>query len=369
MRGFHYDKSRNQALLLVALFSLSVYLFFVHQRVREARLTVPPLTTGPEAQYAFKSAFREHADQHVENYLEGALVELRKRIAAENGGGYDPRKWPLKIWQHAPSGRVPGQYAPAVASWLEQNPGWNQTVIDDAAAAHFVRTVYGGVPEIVAAYEHPATRQVQRDLLRYLVLYVHGGLWAELDVFCRRPIYDWLAPPTNRRNKNAKNLWDTTANVVVGVDRDMPYASAETMRAWAWSRPYAFADHTILAKPFARPVRLAIARIVGHAAQIAGSAQPRFAGLFVDRDRPEISGEGAWTDTLIDTMSYHRSDLTWEAFADLVAPAVMPAADETAVVVLPVTYFANGQPHSAAGPFDAPQAAVSRTLRSRAWFF
>jgi hypothetical protein len=77
---------------------------------------------------------------------------------------------------------------------LEANPGWADSFWDAARAEAFIGEVYGdGVleryrrirPEYVAA---------RSDLLRYLVLYVQGGVYLDVKSSCRLPLDEAIRP-------------------------------------------------------------------------------------------------------------------------------------------------------------------------------
>eukprot|EP00937_MAST-01D_sp_MAST-1D-sp2_P006718 g6718.t1 len=90
-------------------------------------------------------------------------------------------------------------------SWAQHNPGWKRVLWDDAAVDTFVRQ---NLPEIMPFWRS-AMKPVQRaDVFRYLVLLVHGGVYADIDVTCTRPVEAWFTQAAAYYN----------ANIVVGFE-------------------------------------------------------------------------------------------------------------------------------------------------------
>ncbi|QDZ21398.1 glycosyltransferase [Chloropicon primus] len=73
------------------------------------------------------------------------------------------------------------------SSWISLNPDWQYRLWDDDEAAELVRTNF---PRVWGVWDR--LRPVERaDVFRYAVVYVHGGVYADLDVECIRPIDTW----------------------------------------------------------------------------------------------------------------------------------------------------------------------------------
>jgi len=78
------------------------------------------------------------------------------------------------------------------ASWAAANPGWEMRLWDDAECREFVRTEF---PEYQRAYEALPHNVERADFFRYMVVLRHGGVYADVDVECRRPL-DHLVRPS-----------------------------------------------------------------------------------------------------------------------------------------------------------------------------
>lgn len=80
----------------------------------------------------------------------------------------------------------------SMRSWRDLNPGYEHRLSDDKDCEDFVAENY---PEILQIYRHLGSPVERSDLWRYLVLHRYGGVYADSDVKCMRPVELW-----NQRN-------------------------------------------------------------------------------------------------------------------------------------------------------------------------
>jgi inositol phosphorylceramide mannosyltransferase catalytic subunit len=74
----------------------------------------------------------------------------------------------------------PDEFLPYQQSWLEHNPGWQLRLwTEDTLPEHARR------PEIFEQLRNPAERS---DILRFELLWQHGGIYTDCDFECLRPI-------------------------------------------------------------------------------------------------------------------------------------------------------------------------------------
>lgn len=101
---------------------------------------------------------------------------------------------PKIIWQtyKVPISELPEYALAAVGSWKSMNPSWEHRYMDDEAAAEFVLAEYG--EEWHRIFTGCPIGVMKADLWRYLVVYRHGGVYADLDTVCKAPIDLWLDP-------------------------------------------------------------------------------------------------------------------------------------------------------------------------------
>src|ERR1700736_1065419 len=94
------------------------------------------------------------------------------------------------------------------------------------------------------------------------------GVYADTDVRCRKPILSCVP----------SGIWANPAiSTIVGIEIDEPLATKSVQRQWTWSRNHGFTQWTVISKPFAEPLKLAIVRAVSHAyalARVKGASGP-----------------------------------------------------------------------------------------------
>ncbi|EXJ91983.1 hypothetical protein A1O3_00533 [Capronia epimyces CBS 606.96] len=115
-----------------------------------------------------------------------------------------PPPIPHKIWQiwlqpadagpdsDTAIGTVQSQHAHLTASWTTHNPGWTRRLLDNDSAREFVVREFHAHADIMLAWTTAAAVPIlQADLLRYLVLYIEGGVYADLDAECVKGVDEW----------------------------------------------------------------------------------------------------------------------------------------------------------------------------------
>ena len=80
---------------------------------------------------------------------------------------------------------LPADFARWRDGWVKRHPRWEHRLHDDAACQELVDEVGGPWPELYRRLERPVQRA---DVFRYLVVWVHGGVYADLDMESYRPI-------------------------------------------------------------------------------------------------------------------------------------------------------------------------------------
>ncbi len=99
-------------------------------------------------------------------------------------------------------------------TWTAKNPGHRYEVLTDNNALYYVETHFGpnglNRPDIVEMYRSLTAKIIKADLLRYLVMYVEGGLYADIDVEALKPI-DRFIP---------NHYDDASIDMVIGVEID-----------------------------------------------------------------------------------------------------------------------------------------------------
>ena len=214
-----------------------------------------------------------------------ANMAKRDRGAGEHGAGTAtdplagttpeghpaPLMIPRVIHQTYKSSAVPDGVRPLMASWTALNPGWVMRFYDDATCRQFVRAEF---PEYYDAYLALPKDVERSDFFRYLVVLHTGGVYADIDTECRRPLDEFLR---------------TTDTLVVGWEGE--FATDEM----AYSRHFV-RRRQVLNWVFAgAPGHPALREICDH---IARSVHRVFTNN-TNRDTLERTGPGAFTDVVM----------------------------------------------------------------------
>ncbi|HEY0836552.1 MAG TPA: glycosyltransferase, partial [Azospirillum sp.] len=92
-----------------------------------------------------------------------------------------------QLWKDA---NVPERFVPFRRTWARLHPGWEHRLWTDADLHAFVAREFPGFLPVYEAYAEPIRRA---DAARYLILKRYGGLYADLDFECLKPVDDLLA--------------------------------------------------------------------------------------------------------------------------------------------------------------------------------
>jgi hypothetical protein len=107
--------------------------------------------------------------------------------------GPDPAAGPplvvplVQFWDQP---QPPADVQQVMDSWVRHNPGLPLARFHAASARDYLAGVGAEALAAFDACRHPA---MQSDVLRMVFLARHGGIWADVDEGCLRPVSDWLA--------------------------------------------------------------------------------------------------------------------------------------------------------------------------------
>ena len=117
---------------------------------------------------------------------------------------------PLSLWQTAKDPQLGPKQAAARQTWFDQNPGLFYTLHDDQECDAFVATHYGG--SVYDVYKGFPLNIMRADFWRYLVIYVHGGIYGDVDTECITSIKDWFPPRRRTADDHYDHYMDDVAN-------------------------------------------------------------------------------------------------------------------------------------------------------------
>lgn len=248
------------------------------------------------------------------------------------------------------------------------------------------------VPDLKKLYDSYPHHVIRSDLLRYLLLWYHGGYYADTDVYPAKSIKECpsLQPILTDLDSGNGNI-----SLAVGVEIDEPHASPQLMRDWHWIRTYGLIQYTFYApQRFSPLLREVIVRVLSHTRQHNQHSFPLIGPRYNEKTILEVTGPGVFTDAIIDTLSdalpmTHplisqsvRADekigdlvaqpsgelsrrVTWAPFHKISEPVCVDAQEAAigksmgGVCVLPINAWGNGQRHSGAESFRSQHACIN----------
>jgi mannosyltransferase OCH1-like enzyme len=101
---------------------------------------------------------------------------------------YNPQpNIPRLIHQTYKTSNLPQAWKETPKSWIENHPSWRYMFWDDADCRRLVATEFPDFLSIFDSYQYPIQRA---DATRYIMLYVYGGVYIDMDILCKKPIDD-----------------------------------------------------------------------------------------------------------------------------------------------------------------------------------
>jgi alpha 1,6-mannosyltransferase len=223
-------------------------------------------------------------------------------------------------------------------------------------------SLFEDIPQIKEVFEeYPA---LQPDLTRYLALWYHGGLYADIETWERISLL--ACSPIVEVRDGRRNV-----SLMLGVGFDEPYLTHAALMNKGWTRGVGFAANPVIWAPrrFDPILRMAIVRSVSHSKslkELGGNIE-------------EVSGSAMLTDVVLEVLSKNLIEghklrdrdaglerrVTWKHFKDL-KETVWIEADQLhdkssagGLAILPIDVWGNGQGHSGSGSLEAAGACVN----------
>ncbi|KAK7755830.1 hypothetical protein SLS62_002115 [Diatrype stigma] len=257
----------------------------------------------------------------------------------DSGTGDEPLI-PRKIWQIFYSDDLDEGTLVDTTSWLVRNKDYAYTLVGMDGADRFVNEHFADDPELRKTYHALPNFGMKSDLLRYLLLWIEGGVYADIDTTALRPVRDWV--PRALR---------PLVRAVVGIEFDRRDGGG-----WAEiPHDLQFGQWTLAAAPGHPLFGAMAARALASAAALA-----RDHGTTLPLLRPSnmevlnATGPAAWTDVVFDHL--RREDprlVSLRNFSFMEEPTLYGD-----VLVLPIDGFGMGQPHSGSTPDDGEGGTI-----------
>ena len=97
---------------------------------------------------------------------------------------------PKIIWQTYKTKSLPRNSIECVKTWQDKNPGFSYNYYDDEMCESFISENFS--QEFVNMYKSLPYGVMKADAWRIAVIYIHGGIYADLDTICIIPAEEWL---------------------------------------------------------------------------------------------------------------------------------------------------------------------------------
>ncbi|CAK7243346.1 MAG: hypothetical protein STHCBS139747_004864 [Sporothrix thermara] len=242
-------------------------------------------------------------------------------------------------------------------SWVTRNPDYQYEVLTDGNEMSYIAFHYGpegfNRPDIVDFYNNVQATIVRADLLRYLIMYAEGGIYADIDVEALKPMSKFIPERYNKRD----------IDMVVGVEIDEPDWKDHPILG---QKSRSFCQWTFMSKPQNPIMMRLIEQIMAWLHGVADKQKVSISQVSLDFDEI-ITGTGpsAFTNAILAHINRGRSGsnlITWDYFHDMSESKLIGG-----VLVLTVEAFAAGQGHSDSGNHDARAALVRHHYHASNW--
>lgn len=269
--------------------------------------------------------------------------------------------FPKKIWQtwKVDPLEFEERDSTTAKTWLQKNPNFRYEVLTDSNDMSYVEQHFGpggfNRPDIVEMYRNINATIIKADLLRYMVMYAEGGVYADIDVEALKPISRFI--PDHRYDEN-------DIDMVIGVEIDQPDFSNHPILG---KKSQSFCQWTFMARPGLPVMLRLIESIMGWLDGLAKQQNVPVQEVMLDFDQV-ISGTGpsAFTKAILEQMNLDRPkgtpEITWSVFHELDESKIV-----SRVLVLDVEAFAAGQGHSDSGNHNARGALVKHHYHASNW--
>jgi mannosyltransferase OCH1-like enzyme len=269
--------------------------------------------------------------------------------------------FPKKIWQ---SWKVDPLHfeqrdSNTARTWLQRNPDFRYEVLTDSNDLGYVEQHFGpggfDRPDIVNLYRDINATIIKADLLRYMVMYAEGGVYADIDVEALKPVSKFI--PDHRYAED-------DIDMVIGVEVDEPEFKDHPILG---KKSRSFCQWTFMARPRLPVMMRLIENIMSWLSDLARQQNVPISEVVMDFDQV-ISGTGpsAFTAAILEEMNANRPigtpEITWDVFHDLDESKIV-----SRVLVLDVEAFAAGQGHSDSGNHNARGALVKHHYHASNW--
>lgn len=268
-------------------------------------------------------------------------------------------RFPKKIWQTWKTDPLSfdERDLATARTWTAKNPDYRYEVLTDNTDLGYVEEKYGpdgfNRPDIVDMYRTVNATIIKADMLRYLIMYADGGVYADIDVEALRPVHRFIP----------ERYHEMDIDMVIGIEIDQPEFKDHPILG---KKSQSFCQWTFMAKP-RQPVMLQLVEnIMRWLSDVAAKQGKPINEIELNFDEV-ISGTGpsAFTLAILDYMNKQQNRLSlvsWADFHDLDESKVV-----SRILVQNVEAFAAGQGHSDSGNHNSRGALVKHHYHASNW--
>ncbi|KAL8763344.1 MAG: hypothetical protein Q9184_000815 [Pyrenodesmia sp. 2 TL-2023] len=249
-----------------------------------------------------------------------------------------------------------------VATWKDNDPTYEHTLLDKQAGEDIVRKHYSKDPAPLKTYLELGSTILRADYLRYLVLAAEGGFYSDLDTHVVKPLDEWYSDSPDR-----------PVRALVGLESDQLDSPHLTKGMYM---PVQFCQWT-LAISAHHPLMVSMVNSVTQGIQeLARSYEVALPTLSPDNEEVlHTTGPVAWSRAVFAYLSLATgTEVTHLNLTGLKEPRLFGD-----VLILPINAFASGLAHSGSrntvsnetlmwhtfqGAWKATKEQASRTRRT-----
>ena len=206
-------------------------------------------------------------------------------------------------------------------------------------------------PDIVGAYLTLSDSIIKADILRYLVMFAEGGVYADIDVEALKPVSHFIPNRFDVRD----------VDMIIGIETDQPEFKDHPILG---SKSQSFVQWSMVCKP-GLPVML---KLVDQTLEciyaIARDEKVSLAEVQLDFDQVlSCSGPSAFTKAILTYMSKTSGEeITWDNFHNMAESRLLDG-----ILILPSEAFAAGTGHSDSGNHGSSRALIKHHFHASSW--
>jgi mannosyltransferase OCH1-like enzyme len=324
------------------------------------------IKTGIQRHVASSSMIGGRLPKQVQRVLLMCLGALLLSVLFFRGGPSRPSlqppqithvAFPKKIWQTWMVGPLAFEEREAtrVRTWMTKNPGYRHEVLTDENALAYVQEHFGprglNRPDILEVYQELNIKIIKADFLRYLVMYVEGGVYADIDVEALKPVDKFIPPDVDLAD----------IDLVIGVEVDEPSFDFHKILG---PKCKSFCQWTFMSKPGSPAILRLINNVIMWLNALSKAQSVPIANVTVNFD-DVIKGTGptAFTAAVLAEMAAQTGHaIDWNMFHHMDTPVQVAN-----ILVLTIDAFAAGQEHSHSGDHSSEAAMVKHHYHATGW--